>query len=224
MRLLPSIKNLSGVVLVLISVFSMAVGQAEKPAANAQDSTGDKSAVQPREAGETNKVEDSSGEAEPEIWLHLVGGRRMRVDEVTESADGIWFKVANVSTFLDRERVQRVERKSAAKEELASESPRGSGNWKISDSARVENFFLAKFGRRLPLTAFGQSDLHTRWGYDHRQGMDIGLHPDSVEGRELIAFLRSEEIPFLVFREAVPGVATGPHIHVGNPSRRLPAR
>lgn len=224
MRLLPSIKDLCGVVLVLGCAFSIAAGQAEKPAAKAQDSARDGSAVQASETGETNKAEDSSVKAEPEIWLHLVGGRRMQVDEVTESADGIWFKVANVSTFLDRERVQRVERKSAAKKELASEPLRGSGNWKISDSARVENFFVAKFGRRLPLTAFGQSDLHTRWGYDHHQGMDIGLHPDSLEGRELIAFLRSEEIPFLAFRGAVPGVATGPHIHVGNPSRRLPAR
>ncbi|MDQ3472466.1 MAG: hypothetical protein M3447_01890, partial [Acidobacteriota bacterium] len=89
---------------------------------------------------------------------------------------------------------------------------------------RVEEFFLRKFGRPLPLSTIGQSDLHTRWGYDHRNGMDVGLHPDSVEGRGLIEFLRREGIPFLTFRGAVPGVSTGPHIHVGNPSRRLSAR
>ena len=54
--------------------------------------------------------------------------------------------------------------------------------------------------------------------------MDVGLHPDSLEGRGLIEFLRREDIPFLAFREAIPGVATGPHTHVGNPSRRLSAR
>ena len=69
-------------------------------------------------------------------------------------------------------------------------------------------------------SAFGQSDLHTRWGLDHRNGMDVGLHPDSVEGRALIEFLRAESIPFLVFRGPVPGVATGPHIHIGNRSSR----
>jgi len=210
--------------LVLVATFSLASGQAGKVEQQGQDSARDKSATQPREGGETNKAGDSSVETGPQIWLHLVGGRRMQVDEVTESTDGVWFKVANVSTFVDRKRVQRIEHKSAAKQELNPEPLRGSGNWKISDSARVEGFFLAKFGRRLPLTAFGQSDLHTRWGYDHRQGMDIGLHPDSLEGRELISFLKSEAIPFLAFRAAVPGVATGPHIHVGNPSRRLTVR
>ena len=65
-----------------------------------------------------------------------------------------------------------------------------------------------------------KSDLHTRWGLDHRNGMDVGLHPDSVEGRALIEFLRAESIPFLVFRGPVPGVATGPHIHIGMPSHR----
>jgi hypothetical protein len=32
--------------------------------------------------------------------------------------------------------------------------------------------------------------------------------------------LRAEKIPFLVFRHAISGVATGPHIHIGRPSRR----
>ncbi len=129
--------------------------------------------------------------------------------------------MGNVTTFVDRTRIQRVERKSPNKAAATADASRGSGNWKISDSAKVEEFFVNKFGRRLPLSAYGQSDLHRRWGWDHRQGMDVGVHPDSPEGRSLIEFLRSEEIPFLAFREAIPGVATGPHIHIGNPSRRL---
>jgi hypothetical protein len=32
--------------------------------------------------------------------------------------------------------------------------------------------------------------------------------------------LKTEKIPFLVFRHAIPGVATGPHIHIGFPSHR----
>jgi hypothetical protein len=57
-------------------------------------------------------------------------------------------------------------------------------------------------------------------GLDHRQGLDVGLHPDSVEGSAFVEFLRAEKIPFLVFRQAIPGVATGPHIHIGWPSHR----
>ena len=100
----------------------------------------------------------------------------------------------------------------------------GSGGWLLSDAGRVEGFFAARFGRRLPVTAHGQSELHTRWGFDHRQSLDVGLHPDSPEGRALTAYLRGAGIPFIAFRSAVPGSATGPHIHIGRPSRRLTAR
>ena len=201
----------------ILLVACTANGQANK---EARTPAGDQSGSQARD---TAQSADPASE-EPEIWVHLVGGRRMQVAEVTEDADGYWFKVGNVTTFIDRKRVDRVERNSNIKPDAGAGSLRGSGSWRISDSARVENFFLSRFGRPLPIAAFGQSDLHTRWGWDHRQGMDVGLHPDSLEGRGLIEFLRREEIPFLTFREAIPGVATGPHIHVGNPSRRLAAR
>jgi hypothetical protein len=113
-----------------------------------------------------------------------------------------------------------VERVSPIKPAEARESLRSSGSWKISDSPKVERFFVKRFGRNLPLGAFGQSYLHTLWGLDHRNGMDVSLHPDSTEGRALMSFLRNEGIPFLGFRGPIPGVATGPHIHIGNPSSR----
>lgn len=148
------------------------------------------------------------------------------VDEVTESSDGYWYKRGNMSKFLDRERVVRIERPKPPAEEKAADDDvvEGTGKWKLSDAGKVEEFFVTKFNKPLPLSAFGQSDLHTRWGWDHRNGMDVGLHPDSAEGRALIEFLRAESIPFLAFRGAVPGVATGPHIHVGNRSPRISSR
>lgn len=148
----------------------------------------------------------------------------MQVDQATETAEGVWYKRGNVETFLARERVQRIERSLNTKLTSLNKTPQVPVNWRISDSARVEKFFLARFDRPLPLTAFGQSELHNRWGLDHREGMDVGLHPDSWEGKVLIKFLRSEEIPFIAFRGAVPGVATGPHIHIGNPSHRFSFR
>lgn len=203
---------------VVVSVFSAASGQGETKSPNASSNQAGSNQSATTNQGTLN-VQD-----EPQTWLHLVDGRRVLVAEVTQDSDGFWFKVGNVTTFANRERVIRVERVSPKKPEAAIEALRGSGNWKISDAARVGDFFLAKFGRRLPLSTIGQSDLHTRWGYDHSNGMDVGLHPDSVEGRGLIEFLRMEGIPFLAFKGAVPGVSTGPHIHVGNPSRRLSAR
>jgi hypothetical protein len=34
-------------------------------------------------------------------------------------------------------------------------------------------------------------------------------------------YLRTNGIPFLSFRSAIPGVATGAHIHIGYPSHRM---
>ncbi|HEX6717297.1 MAG TPA: hypothetical protein VF088_09300 [Pyrinomonadaceae bacterium] len=162
-------------------------------------------------------------EEKTQITIVLTGGSPLLVDEVTESADGYWYKRGNITTFLDRERVVRIEHPKP-EGESSSSSKAPVGKWRLEDAAKVENFFVAKFKRPLPLSAFGQSDLHTRWGWDHRNGMDVGLHPDSVEGRALIEFLRGESIPYLVFRGPVPGVATGPHIHIGNRSPRFNVR
>jgi hypothetical protein len=84
----------------------------------------------------------------------------------------------------------------------------------------VKSFLVSKFGRTLPISAFGQTGLHTHLGFDHRNSVDVALHPDSPEGRLLLAKLRSFGVPFIAFRRAVPGIATGAHIHVGNPSPR----
>jgi len=154
------------------------------------------------------------------LTMTLVGGGEIVVDEVTDDKDGYWYKRGNISTFIERAKVARIERPKIA-EASASSPIEGNGQWKLSDATKVQDFFLNKFNRPLPLSAFGQSELHTRWGWDHRNGMDVGIHPDSLEGRALITFLRDEEIPFLAFRSAIPGIATGPHIHIGNRSHRL---
>jgi hypothetical protein len=97
----------------------------------------------------------------------------------------------------------------------------GGREWSLSEAGAIKQFFLLRFGRALPIDVFGQSPLHDRWGYDHRNAMDIGLHPDSVEGEALMEYLRANGIPFTAFHFAIPGVATGPHIHVGLPSHRI---
>lgn len=95
------------------------------------------------------------------------------------------------------------------------------GSWSLASLSTVQKFFSTTFGRPLPTSAIGQSATHNRMGWDHRNSVDVGLHPDSAEGRALIAYLQNTGIPFLAFRAAIPGVATGPHIHIGSPSHRL---
>ena len=100
----------------------------------------------------------------------------------------------------------------------------GGFKWSLKEAPRVEKYFSQAFGRRLPVTAMGQSETHNRLGFDHHDAMDVGLHPDSSEGRALTDYLRKAGIPFIAFRGAVSGTSTGPHIHIGRPSGRLARR
>lgn len=97
----------------------------------------------------------------------------------------------------------------------------GSGGWALTAASKVKDFFASKFGRQLPVSALGQSATHIRLGFDHRNSVDVAVHPDSVEGKALIEYLRNNGIPFLAFRSAIRGVATGAHIHIGYPSNRI---
>jgi hypothetical protein len=95
------------------------------------------------------------------------------------------------------------------------------GSWSIAGLSSVQQFFSKTFGKPLPTSTIGQSATHNRMGWNHTNAVDVGLHPDSAEGRTLMAYLQSQGIPFLAFRGAIPGVSTGPHIHIGSPSHRL---
>lgn len=98
----------------------------------------------------------------------------------------------------------------------------GPAAWSLKpDTARLQEFFTARFGRPLPVSAFGQTPLHDRMGFDHRDALDIAVHPDSLEGRALMEYLRAARIPFIAAWGAVPGSASGAHIHVGQPSPRV---
>lgn len=96
----------------------------------------------------------------------------------------------------------------------------GAAVWALSDAWKVQRFFLDTFKKPLPIAVFGQGAIHDRWRLDHHNALDVSLHPDGPEGQALLGFLRANGIPFLAFRQAIPGTATGPHIHVGRPSHR----
>ncbi len=96
----------------------------------------------------------------------------------------------------------------------------GGPGWNLSEAWKVQRFFSDTFKKQLPIAVFGQGAIHERWRLDHRNAMDIQLHPDGMEGRALLDFLQKNGIPYLAFRSAIPGTATGPHIHIGRPSHR----
>jgi hypothetical protein len=101
----------------------------------------------------------------------------------------------------------------------------GPAAWSLGvDTPRLQQFFLARFGRALPVSAFGQTALHDRMGFDHRNALDLAVHPDSPEGRAVMQHLRALGIPFIAAWGAIPGSTSGAHIHVGQPSPRISAR
>ena len=97
----------------------------------------------------------------------------------------------------------------------------GPGRWSLAETPKLQSFFAGRFGRLLPVSALGQTPLHDRLGFDHHDALDVAVPPDSPEGAALIQYLRAAEIPFMTFRGAVPGEATGAHIHVGAASPRF---
>ncbi len=100
----------------------------------------------------------------------------------------------------------------------------GRGRWSLASLPGLERFFTARFGHPLPISAVGQTAIHDRLGFDHRNALDVAVHPDSAEGRAVMEHLRASGIPFLAFRAARAGVATGAHVHVGEPSARITGR
>ena len=79
---------------------------------------------------------------------------------------------------------------------------------------RVERFFAGRFGRSIPISAFGQSPAHDRIGFDHRNAVDVALHPDSQEGQALMGYLQGAEHSASWLRQASPRVGhRSPHPH-----------
>jgi hypothetical protein len=97
----------------------------------------------------------------------------------------------------------------------------GARAWSLAGLPRIERFFQDRFTRPLPISALGQTPAHDRLGLDHRDAVDVAVHPDSTEGHALMAHLQSEGITFIAIREAIAGASTGAHIHIGPPSQRF---
>lgn len=97
----------------------------------------------------------------------------------------------------------------------------GSGQFSRLEFKRVVLAYEKEFGKSIPVSADGETSLHKALGFDHRGRVDVAVSPDTPEGLWLVEFLKSANIPFYAIRGAVPGRATGAHIHIGPPSLRI---
>lgn len=125
----------------------------------------------------------------------------------------------------------RIERMFASVETEAESHPEwngkvylkydGSGVFSRGDLIGVEAAFIGKFLKPLPVSADGETFVHRSLGFDHRGRVDVAVSPDQPEGAWLMKYLEGKHIPYFAFRTAVPGRATGAHIHLGPQSTRL---
>ncbi len=83
---------------------------------------------------------DATQSAEAQsVWIYLVGGAKMEVDEASEDAQGVWYKRGNISTFIERERVERVERERVEAADVAdAKAGRRERRW-TTGSARLDS-------------------------------------------------------------------------------------
>lgn len=89
----------------------------------------------------------TAAEAAPlAIWIYFNGGARTRVDEVSENTDGILYRRGNLSLFVERERIIRIEREqpvAAEKGNAWRENGWTSGNDRIDHLIKMN---AARFG------------------------------------------------------------------------------
>ncbi len=140
---------------------------------------------------------------------------RLEVEKAQES-------VREASGFLDlaRLRAQELDHEWELARRVQEWQARG-GRFDDRILESLEKDYRRRFGQDLPISANGLTLTHAMMNFDHTGRTDVALPPDSAEGRWLVEQLTRRDIPFLVYREAVPGKATGAHIHLGLPSPRL---
>jgi hypothetical protein len=138
----------------------------------------------------------------------MAGSRAALVKELTDMAD-------QEALFSNAIATQPAEAPAYA------ERHDGDGVFDMLMLADIQSAYQRQFGAALPVSALGETAVHRSMGFDHRGRVDVALNPDSAEGQWLRTYLTVKRIPFFVFRQAVPGKATGAHIHIGPASTRL---
>jgi hypothetical protein len=82
------------------------------------------------------KIDNNTNEGP--AWIHLVGGARVEADNVTESTAGVWYRRGSLSIFVERARVDHIERELIAESNSSNTKERGwtTGNVRIDSLIR----------------------------------------------------------------------------------------
>jgi LysM repeat protein len=77
---------------------------------------------------------ERSNAAQP-VWIYLVGGARVEADSVNETAEGVWYTRGNLSVFVERSRIERIERERAVKSVSASNDSWTERGWSTGNAS-----------------------------------------------------------------------------------------
>ena len=92
-------------------------------------------------------VEDQIQKTEGPVWIFLAGGARVEADSASETSAGVWYKRGPFTIFVDRSRVERIEREVENVAELDTSSGRARG-W-TTGNVRIDSLIKqngAKYG------------------------------------------------------------------------------
>jgi Transglycosylase SLT domain len=94
-----------------------------------------------------NHFDNSNSSDNQLVWIYLVGGARVEADSVTESAAGAWYRRGSLSVFVERSRIDHIEREELDLAEADSSSKKARG-W-TTGSLKIDSFIKqsgAKYG------------------------------------------------------------------------------
>jgi hypothetical protein len=103
--------------------------------------------AKPRSVAQVAVVQETS-QAQPQTpaggdgpaWIYLVGGARFEVESATESPAGVWYRRGPMSVFIERSRINRIEREdpeSLAKLNSSRERGWSTGNARIDSLIKL---------------------------------------------------------------------------------------
>jgi hypothetical protein len=75
--------------------------------------------------------------ADGPVWIYLVGGARVEADSVTESQVGAWYRRGSLSVFVERARIDHIEREEL--DTLADSSTKKARGW-TTGNAKIDGF------------------------------------------------------------------------------------
>jgi Zn-finger nucleic acid-binding protein len=79
-----------------------------------------------KQVANVTDVKQAPAKIEEAVWIHLVGGARVEADSATESASGVWYKRGPLAIFIERSRIDHIERESLGTlAEADTRRPRG---------------------------------------------------------------------------------------------------